>query len=35
MSIYFDKDHTIDMEGTKITIELLQAINKQVEELGW
>lgn len=33
--IYFDNDKTIDVERMAINYELLQAINKQVEELGW
>ena len=33
-SIYFDYDKTIDIECIA-TLELLQAINKQVEELQW
>lgn len=34
-SIYFDFDKTIDTSGRIIDLDLLQAINKQVEELGW
>lgn len=34
-SIYFDTDRTIDLSGRIISLNLLQAINKQVEELGW
>jgi hypothetical protein len=34
-SIYFDNDKTIDASGEILTMNLLQAINKQVEELGW
>lgn len=33
-SLYFDYDKTIDIECV-VSLELLQAINKQVEELGW
>lgn len=33
--IYFDSDKTIDVNSMIITYDLLQAINKQVEELGW
>lgn len=33
--IYFDYDKQIDIGNTMITFGLLQAINKQVEELGW
>ena len=33
--IYFDNDKTIDVQNMIISYELLQAINKQVEELGW
>ncbi len=33
--IYFDNDKQIDIGAIMITFELLQAINKQVEELGW
>lgn len=33
--IYFDSDKTIDINSMIITYDLLQAINKQVEELGW
>ena len=33
--IYFDSDKTIDVQNMIISYELLQAINKQVEELGW
>lgn len=33
--IYFDYDKTIDIGNMIISYELLQAINKQVEELGW
>lgn len=33
--IYFDSNKTIDVNNLIITYELLQAINKQVEELGW
>lgn len=33
--IYFDSDKTIDIQNMIISYELLQAINKQVEELGW
>lgn len=31
--IYFDSDKTIDVNNMIITYDLLQAINKQVEEL--
>lgn len=31
--IYFDNDKTIDVQNMIISYELLQAINKQVEEL--
>ena len=34
-SIYFDKDKTIDISSSTITLDLLKAINKQIEELGW
>lgn len=34
-SIYFDKDKTIDVSNQMITLDLLKAINKQIEELGW
>lgn len=34
-SIYFDKDKTIDVSNPTITLDLLKAINKQIEELGW
>lgn len=34
-SIYFDKDKTIDVSNPIITLDLLKAINKQIEELGW
>lgn len=33
--IYFDNDKTIDVQNMIISFELLQAINKQVEELQW
>lgn len=33
--IYFDNDRTIDVGDIIISLDLLQAINKQVEELGW
>lgn len=34
-TIYFDYDKQIDVGGIIITFDLLQAINKQVEELEW
>lgn len=35
-SLYFDYDKTLDLVGgVIIDLNLLQAINKQVEELGW
>lgn len=33
--IYFDSDKSIDVQDMIISYELLQAINKQIEELGW
>ena len=33
--IYFDNDKTIDVQNMTISYELLQAINQQVNELGW
>ena len=33
--IYFDNDRTIDAGNVVISFELLKAINKQCEELGW
>lgn len=33
--IYFDYDKTIDGGNMIISYKLLQAINKQIEELGW
>lgn len=33
--IYFDYDKRIDVGKCFITLELLQAINQQVKELGW
>lgn len=33
--IYFDYDKQIDIGNRPITFDLLQAINKQCEELGW
>ncbi len=33
--IYFDYDKRIDVGNTMISFDLLQAINKQCEELGW
>lgn len=33
--IYFDYDKQIDIGAIMITFDLLQAINKQIEELGW
>lgn len=33
--IYFDSDKTIDVQNMIISYKLLQAINKQVEELSW
>lgn len=33
--IYFDYDKTIDVGNMIISYKLLQAINKQVEELRW
>lgn len=35
-SLYFDCDKTLDLVGgVIIDLNLLQAINKQIEELGW
>jgi len=33
--VYFDYDKQIDIGMRMLTLDLLQAINKQVEELGW
>lgn len=33
--IYFDYDKQIDIGMRMLTLDLLQAINKQVKELGW
>lgn len=33
--IYFDDDKTIDIECRIMDMDLLKAINKQVEELRW
>ena len=33
--IYFDYDKQIDIGAIMIDLDLLKAINKQVEELGW
>lgn len=33
--IYFDSDKSIDLGNITITIDLLQAINQQIKELGW
>ena len=33
-SLYFDYDKTIDIECV-VSLDLLQAINQQVKELGW
>lgn len=34
-SIYFDCDKTIDIGWMTLDMNLLKAINKQCEELGW
>ena len=33
--IYFDYDKSIDLGKIIVTMDLLQAINQQVKELGW